>query len=144
MNNPSVKPDLPNLDLIQAVQRARMAHDAETIPSQVSNVYWVEFKRAVDGPAPTSRAGRWVIETHLTEVDALWEQIKAATADGRLGYKSKVATISRTADSKARAIYVLTVDADDSADVGRVRAALLSLGIPTTVLHYERINESGS
>ena len=137
------QPDLPNLDLIQAVQRARMAHDAETIPSQVSNVYWIEFKRAVDGPAPTSRAGRWVVETHLAEVDTLWEQIKTATAEGRLGYKSKVATISRTADSKARAIYVLTVDADDPADVGRVRSALVSLGIPATVLHYERMNEEG-
>jgi hypothetical protein len=143
MNDLSKRPDLPNLDLIQAVQRARMAHDAEATPSQVSNVYWIEFKRAVDGPAPTSRASRWVIETTLAEVDALWEQIKAATADGRLGYKSKVATISRTADSNARAIYVLTVDADDVADVGRVRASLLALGIPLANLRYERVHEEG-
>jgi hypothetical protein len=136
-------PDLPNLDLIQAVQRARMAHDAQTIPSQVSNIYWIEFKRAVDGPAPTPRAGRWVIETTLAAVDALWEQIKVATADGRLGYKSKVATISRTADSTARAIYVLTVDADNTADVGRVRSALLALGIAPAALRYERTNDDG-
>jgi hypothetical protein len=85
-----------------------------------------------------------VIETTLVEVDALWEQIKAATGDGRLGYKSKVATISRTADSQARVIYVLTVDADDAGDVGRVRAALLALGLPAGKLRFERVTGEGT
>ena len=38
--------DNPDLDLIGMVQRARMALDAETQPSQVSAVYWIEDEAA--------------------------------------------------------------------------------------------------
>jgi len=120
--------DQPNLDLIEMVQRARMAHDAEAQPSQVAAVYWIEAKRQIEGAAPTPRAGYWLINTTIQAVDALWAQVKAATAAGKLGYKSKVATASR-ADPNARVIHIMTYDADDTADVERVRAALHDLGL---------------
>jgi hypothetical protein len=126
--------DKPNLDLIGMVQRARMAHDAETKPSQVASLYWLEAKRSGGGSAPTERAGHWLIRTTLRDVDARWAAIRAATEAGTLGYKSKV---SGRGDADARVIHVMTYDADDTADVARVRAALRDLGFDGDLV-YER------
>jgi hypothetical protein len=134
--------NFPNLDLIQMVQRARMQHDADALPSQVSAVYWIEYKPAVPTPSPTARAGKWVIETTAEQVDALWIKVRAATHDGQLGYKSKVATASHSGDPNARVIHVLTVDRDDAADVERVRAALAALAIVPA--RYEPHQEGAS
>jgi hypothetical protein len=132
----------PDLDLIGMVQRARMEHDADAVPSQVSAVYWIEAKREVEGAAPTPRAGRWVIFTNVREVDALWELIKAATRTGNLGYKAKVSTSARDLgkDRDDRVIHVVTYDADDAADVARVREALGALGLSENI-RYERIGD---
>ena len=121
--------DSPDMDLIERVQRARMIHDAQAAPSQVDGIYWIEAKRGGDGPGPTARAGYWLVLTDASQVDALWARIRAATEAGQLGYKSKVATASRSGRSDERRIHVLTYDADDAADVARVRAALTDLGI---------------
>ena len=131
MSGDPPKPTPPNLDLIQMVQAARLAHDAGVLPSQVHGVYWLEVKREVPGPAPTSRAGRWVIETTAAEADALWVLIRAATRDGRLGYKAKVSTAARVGgtDRDQREIHIETVNRDDAADIERVRAALVTLGV---------------
>lgn len=134
--------DKPDLDLIAMVQRARMQHDEQAIPSQVPAVYWIEAVREIPGHAPTSRAGRWIIPTNVHNVDALWEQIKGATKAGRLGYKSKVSTAARELgmDRDDRVIHVATYDADDRADVERVRQALRELGV-NGYIEYERIRE---
>lgn len=131
-----------DLDLIQMVQQARMAHDADAVPSQMAGVYWIEAKCEVETLPPTSRAGRWIIPTTVSEVDALWEKIKAATRAGKLGYKSKVSTASRDLgkDRNDRVIHVVTADADNTADVARVREALRELGINENI-QYERIGE---
>jgi hypothetical protein len=126
----------PDLDLIGMVQRARMAHDADAQPSKVSAVYWIEAKRQTQAAAPTPRAGSFAIHTTLAHVDAHWAAIKAATEAGTLGYKAKVATSSHGGSLDARLIRVLTYDADDSADVARVRTALAALGFSD--LPYER------
>lgn len=70
-------PEKPNLDLIQLVQQARMAHDCDATPSAVSTMYWIESKPLSPVPAPTARAGEWVIETTLADVDDLWAKIKS-------------------------------------------------------------------
>jgi hypothetical protein len=103
-------------------------------------VYWIEAKREVEGAAPTPRAGRWVIRTTVREVDALWERIKAATREGKLGYKAKVSTSSRDLgkDRDDRVIHVVTYDAEDARDVARVREALRELGVSENI-QYERI-----
>ncbi len=133
----SDSPHPPNLDLIQMVQHARMLHDAEAIPSEIGGVYWIEVKPDIPGAAPTSRAGLWLIETDLAGVDALWATVKAATLAGKLGYKSKASTASRGGRGvpDQRVICVCTADRADAADVERVRAALMALGI--VPLHYE-------
>jgi len=134
-----LKSSPPNLDLIQLVQRARMQHDAQAVPSQISGAYWLESKPAAPAQTPTARAGEWRIETTLAEVDALWESIKQATENGQLGYKSKVSTAPAhgQANSLARLIVVRTYDADDAADVARVEAALCVLNI--TPISYQRV-----
>lgn len=131
-----------DLDLIQMVQQARMAHDADAVPSQMAGVYWIEAKCEVETLPPTSRAGRWIIPTTVSEVDALWEKIKAATRAGKLGYKSKVSTAPRDLgkDRNDRVIHVVTADADNTADVARVREALRELRINENI-QYERIGE---
>jgi hypothetical protein len=126
----------PDLDLIGMVQRARMAHDADAKPSQVAAVYWIEAKPRNPTSAPTPRAGSFSIRTTLAQVDAQWAAIKAATEAGTLDYKSKVATASHSGAADERLIRVLTYDADDSADVARVRDALAALGFDD--LEYTR------
>ncbi|MFN8374655.1 MAG: DUF1917 domain-containing protein [Anaerolineae bacterium] len=127
--------DKPNLDLIRMVQQARMAHDADAVPSQVSAVYWIESKPREPQQTPTSRTGAWRISTDLQHVDALWAQVKAATENGSLGYKSKVATASHSGSVNAREIRVCTYDSADSVDVQRVGDALRALGVADEMVY---------
>lgn len=135
--------DPRNLDLIARVQRARLEHDADILPSQVSGNYWIECKRPSAEPAPTQRAGIFVIPAQREHLDALWQAIRAATLRGELGYKSKVATAPRPLrGSAAYPIHVATYDAADEADRARVRAALIPLiapfGLTADDLEYQR------
>ena len=124
------KPSKLDMDIINMVQNARMQHDSEAVPSKVPGVYWIEAKAPADHQQPTARAGEFTLETDVDRVDAQWEQIKKATEQAELGYKSKVSTspTDGTPHGKQRVIIVKTYDADDSDDVARVRAKLESLG----------------
>lgn len=132
------EPNMPDLDLIQMVQRARMQHDADAQPSQVAAVYWIESKPATPTQAPTPRAGCWEIHTTTATVDAIWQRVKTATEAGELGYKSRVSTASHGKSKNAddRLIRVMTYDADDQADVARVGEKLRALDLGT--ISYQR------
>lgn len=131
-------PDRPiDLALIQMVQRARMAHDADARPSQISAVYWIEVRPDLPVPGPTARAGLFELAAPAPHIDAVWEQVRAATCAGQLGYKSKVATAPR-ADDDTRIIHVLLADAHDAAEVARVRAVLASLGLQPIDFRLQR------
>ena len=136
------KPKPPNLDLIQMVQQARMMHDREVLPSSMNGIYWIESKPLKNVQAVTSRAGEWLIDTTISDVDAHWAKIRQANEEGRLGYKAKVSTSAAKGQSQstARLIVVRTYDADDVADVARVEVVLREMGF--TDLRYERIAES--
>jgi len=122
------KPDKINLDLINMVQQARMMHDNEATPSEVSAVYWIETKdQSGKTNAPTPRSGQWMLEIDVDQIDSLWLSIKSATEKGILGYKSKVATTSRNETLSSRMICVRTYDKDDLEDVNRIRSALREL-----------------
>lgn len=128
MSQDEQPPDL-NLDLIQMVQRARQLHDQGARPSDYSAVYWIEAKREADGaPPPTANAGEWRARLSAADVDAIWERVKALTARGELGYKSKVSTQGLT-NRDERMLCARTYDAGDRADVERVGAALRTLGL---------------
>jgi hypothetical protein len=125
------KSNPPNLDLIRMVQRARMQHDADAVPSEMSGVYWIEVKPDDETRQPTPRAGFWLIETGAGLIDGQWAVVKAATQAGKLGYKSKASTRPRGGQggADARVICVCTYDRADSADVERVRSTLAELGL---------------
>ena len=128
MSQDEGSPDL-NLDLIQMVQRARLLHDQSARPSDYSAVYWIEAKRqAGDYPAPTSTSGEWRVTLPAAEVDAVWERVKALTAQGELGYKSKVST-QGPSNRDERLLCARTYDAGDSADIERIGEALRALGL---------------
>ncbi len=120
--------DRPELDLIDLVQRARMAHDDQAKPSQIRGAYWLEAK-APPGlwPGPTRRAAEFHAGADLAEVDALWETLRAATQAGRLGYKAKVATAAREAAPDRRELRVLVADRADETEVARLQAELRAL-----------------
>jgi len=124
--------DKADLDLIQMVQKARMMHDAETKPSEVAAVYWIEVKCQTDDcKSPTARAGQWVLDTIADQVDAQWALIREATEQGKLGYKSKVSTAGRSGTrADSRTIAVRTYDSADAHDKARVLEVLRSLNIP--------------
>lgn len=121
-----------NLGLIQMVQRARMLHDAAARPSDLAAVYWIEAKRSEgDHPAPTAKAGEWRVPLIVATADEAWEQVKALTVAGKLGYKSKISTrpAAGQAGPDQRLLCVRTYDADDRADVERVKSKLLAIGL---------------
>ena len=103
----------------------------------MGSVYWIEAKRRTDGPAPTTRQGHFTVRVQVGVVDAVWRQIRAATETGELGYKAKVSTAARGSDANERLIYVATYDADDAADIERVRRRLLVL-VPDAPIAYQR------
>jgi len=125
------------LDLIHLVQDARKVHDAQTSPSHVSAVYWIEAAPQTPTVRPTSRAGYWLVKTHVDTVDVVWQAVKVATEAGKLGYKSKVATAAHGDDHDARVMHICTYDAADAEDVTRVREALRGMGLEPIAYHAD-------
>ncbi len=76
------------------------------------------------------RSGKWLIFVHRHEVQAVWNSIKTATEEGKLGQASKVSTAYDAGYSPSQhVICVFTYDWTDSEDVLRVRKELRELGI---------------
>lgn len=118
----------PDLDLIQLVQRARMAHDDRARPSQIGGAYWLEAQAPPGAVAgPTVRAVALRADCDVAEVDAVWALLRKATQAGRLGYKAKVATAAREAATERRELRVLVADRADAAALARVQAELRTL-----------------
>jgi hypothetical protein len=91
-------------------------------------------------PKPTDRSGKWLIFVPVEKVDALWKKVRAATEEGQLGDRSRVATgkeptpWAEEPDSKVIAVY--TYDSEDKKDVMRIREKLRTLGFKQE-LHYK-------
>ena len=136
MSSEKLPSDL-DLDLIAMVQNARMLHDADARPSTLAAVYWIEAKRKPGaGTPPTAKAGEWRVQLTAATADAVWEQVKAMTVAGELGYKSKISTRSAAGqvDPDQRLLCVRTDDASDREDRERVARALQAIGL--TGLEY--------
>jgi hypothetical protein len=127
-----------NLDLIKMVQNARMMHDQTARPSDYSAVYWIESKRKQgDYPALTSNAGEWRVKLTIENVDDVWEKVKIATENGKLGYKSKVSTRPAAGQTHPdeRLLCVRTYDADDIEDVERIKKVLIEMRLNTGLIY---------
>jgi len=68
----------------------------------------------------------------VKSVDGVWEKVKKATEEGRLGDSAKVATARpnpNAVDSSKKVVCVYTYDWTDKEDVMRIRTELRALGI---------------
>ncbi len=102
-------------------------------PSEITEVYWIYATRKKGiYPKPTHRSGKWLIFVKKENVDEIWEKIKKAVEEGKLGDSAKVSTARRSPlslNSNNHVICVYTYDYKDEEDVKRIREELRKLGI---------------
>jgi hypothetical protein len=84
-------------------------------------------------------SGKWLLFPKPDDLPRVSRQVAEATADGKLGPTSKVATWDPDFMTKPRVICVYTKDFSDLADVKRVLCALHDLGIVNrgAAIHYK-------
>jgi hypothetical protein len=102
-------------------------------PSGVTDAYWVCAERKTGQyPEATERSGKWLIFVPVERIDEVWERIRIATEEGRLGDSAKAATARsnpNATDRTKKVICVYTYDwqdrekADVDTDAGRYRVA---------------------
>ncbi|MEM2469116.1 MAG: DUF1917 domain-containing protein [Candidatus Jordarchaeales archaeon] len=101
-------------------------------PSEVTEVYWLyACRKKGKYPEATKRSGKWLIFVPPEKVDELWERVRRAVEEGRLGDVAKVSTAKPrpSATDRSRVICVYTYDWTDRDDVMRIREELRKLGV---------------
>ena len=73
--------------------------------------------------------GKWMLFPSLIDLARTWRLVVEATAEGKLGPTSKVATYDSNSSKDERVICVYTYDFTDSLDVRRVLDELVELGL---------------
>lgn len=54
--------------------------------SEVTDSYWLDTERKIGAyPDHTENGGKWLIFVPVSQVDEVWEKIKRATEEGKLG-----------------------------------------------------------
>lgn len=115
-----------------------MTKDTETTkPSTVTDAYWIyAYRQKGDYPQRSHDSGKWLVFVPEKEVDEVWEKIRSATQEGKLGQASKVATAKDNplaGGSTNKVICVYTYDWTDKEDVMRIREELRQLGITNKI-----------
>jgi hypothetical protein len=105
-------------------------------PSTHTMDYWL-YQEGSPGTAP--RPGKWLVVIPRELVDLWWDRIRFRVAKAHLGPAAKVSTALRNPDATGpdHVIVVYTGDADDEADVMRVRYELRRLGIDWQLKYKE-------
>ncbi|WP_051690500.1 putative phosphothreonine lyase domain-containg protein [Acidithiobacillus thiooxidans] len=116
-------------------------------PSEVTDSYWL-FARREKGEYPrhTQNTGKWLVFVPLLQVDQVWEQIKQALENGRLGRSAKVSTARPNPNAfnpETKVICVYTYDWTDKEDVMNIREELRRLGV-TSKIAYKTDEETRS
>jgi len=97
------------------------------------NAYWIYAEnRNGKQLKHTEYGGKWLIFVGAHNALRIWNKIKIATEEGRLGSMSKIAIAKNSAEfskSKTRVVCVYTYDWRDEKDARRVREELRRLGI---------------
>jgi len=93
--------------------------------------YWIYAQRKNgEYPEHTSRGGKWLIFVSSHNLSRIWNKIKIAVEEGRLGGLAKASRHrSRAQSSNNGVICVYTYDWKDRQDVERTREELRKLGI---------------
>jgi hypothetical protein len=114
-------------------------------PTEVTDSYWLDAESKKGGYSEhTENGGRWLIFVPIPLVDEVWERIKQATEEGKLGNSAKVSTGRPNPNAKdptSKVICVYTYDWTDKEDVRRVREELRRLGI-TQKIPYKADNDA--
>ncbi|MGA2139018.1 MAG: putative phosphothreonine lyase domain-containing protein [Verrucomicrobiia bacterium] len=114
-----------------------MKTQPESKPSTEKCEYWLFAERKLGSyPEHTDRGGKWLIFVPSDAVDEVWQKIKRAVEEGKLGNTAKVSTAKpnpNSADSSRHVICVYTCDASDEADVRQIRLSLRDLGITSKI-----------
>jgi hypothetical protein len=108
-------------------------------PSTFMEGAWLASRNPTAPPYDPDRGGKWLLYVDRKNVDDVWQKILTALHEGRLGPSAKVSTAVESPLSRRKnkhVICVFTVDADDEADVRRVRSELRTLGF-TARLPYK-------
>lgn len=86
--------------------------------------------------------GKWQIFVPMDQLDSMWEKIKVATKEGRLGIGSKTSTAkpNPNATGSEKVIIVYTKDWTDEKDVMRIRKELRNLGIVKKISYKRDID----
>lgn len=123
--------------------------------SITENPFWIyaQPSAAVVATMPLGQhVGKWCIFVQSDDLDDVWARVERATKAGKLWHGSKVSTEwaqtfylmrNRNADPKEHVICVYTYDANDEADVMRVREELRKIGI-TQPLGYKTDADTGA
>ncbi len=102
-------------------------------PSEVTDAYWLNAERKKeDYPEPTENGGKWLVFVPLPQADDVWEKIRRATEEEKLGGSAKGSTAKpnpNARDPNTKVICVYTYDWADKNDVRRVREELRQLGV---------------
>jgi len=118
---------------IKMTQREASLPHSDAKPSEITEVYWIYAERRKgEYPEPTLRSGKWLVFVDKNDVDEVWDKIKKAVEEGKLGSDAKVATAKPNplaTNPNKRVICVYTYDYTDEQDVRRVREELRHLGI---------------
>lgn len=101
----------------------------DNLPSKETYVgYWLSFDAT--GETLGKFAGKWLVFCPPSQVDAIWQAIRTAMIERKLGPCAKVSTaLARKKNSDDHVICVYTKDHRNVADVMRVRAALREIGV---------------
>ena len=120
------------------------------LPSQVVEDFWIMVHAEEPlrkPPGPPSRlpkegmrrlapGGKWLLFVDRINIDEVWAKIVPAVKQGRLGHRAKVATARPNPNARranTHVICIYTDDAEDRADVLRVREELRRLGFATPI-----------
>lgn len=95
--------------------------------------YWTyAHRREGTYPEHTLRGGKWLLFVNSRNLGFVWNKIKKAVEEGKLGGSAKAARSGRVYPaeiSNVKVICVYTYDWTDSQDVKRIREELRNLGI---------------
>lgn len=118
---------------IKMTQREASLPHSDAKPSEITEVYWIYAERRKGKyPESTLRSGKWLVFVDKKDVDEVWDKIKKAVEEGKLGSDAKVATAKPNplaTNPNNRVICVYTYDYTDEQDVRRVREELRHLSI---------------
>jgi hypothetical protein len=92
-------------------------------PSEEFNEWWLWAISHHPYHENSSRVGKWMLFPHVSTIDGVWETIRVACEEGKLGGVAKVATMKANRNAlkaEEKLICVYTYDSDDVTDLQRV------------------------